>query len=72
MPAMLHRGLGITAATAGAVGLLVLVPGVAAGSAPAARAGAVLFTLAITATILHLLRMLLIGRARPMAPGVHS
>ncbi|MBK9067033.1 MAG: hypothetical protein IPL76_09115 [Gemmatimonadetes bacterium] len=69
MPAMLHRGLGITAAVAGALGLLVLVPGVAAGSAPAARAGAALFTLAITATILHHLRMLLIGRARPAASG---
>ncbi len=70
MPAMLHRGLGIAAAASGSLGIALLVPAVVAGNLPAARAGAGLFTLAITATITHHLRMLLIGRARPTAPGI--
>ena len=69
MPVMLHRGLGVTAAVSGALGVAVLVTGVGAGSLPAPRAGAGLYTLAITATILHHVRMLLIGRACPAAPG---
>ena len=69
MPAMLHRGLGVTAAVSGALGVAVLVTGVGAGCLPAPRAGAGLYTLALAATIFHHVRMLLIGRARPAAPG---
>ncbi|MEO8637095.1 MAG: hypothetical protein ABI587_17605 [Gemmatimonadales bacterium] len=65
MPMMLHAGLGWTALAAASAGLPALVGGLLTASPVTVRSGAVLFALAITATAVHHVRMMLIGRVRP-------
>lgn len=69
LPQMVLPALGLGAAVSAFLGLLGLVAGLLLGAPPAGRAGAVLFTLALLATVLHHLRMLLVGRTPPAARG---